>query len=90
MATALGVSPATAYRDTLALRPPPDENGMIEVGKTMGLDGKVRPNRRVYTGDRDARILELRAAGRSVRAIASECECSVGTVHRIIKRNREA
>jgi len=34
---------------------------------------------------RTARIRELRAAGMSLRAIAREIECSVVTVHRIIK-----
>ncbi|WP_420898503.1 helix-turn-helix domain-containing protein [Cryobacterium lactosi] len=51
----------------------------------MGLDGKVRPSRRVDTTERDARISELRASGISIRAIATSVGCSVGTVHRVLK-----
>ena len=66
----------------------PDENGMITVGKVLGLDGKVRPHRRFDTTDRDARIRSLHADGLSMRTIASEVECSVGTVHRVIAADR--
>jgi DNA-binding NarL/FixJ family response regulator len=62
----------------------PDEDGTIRVGKCKGLDGKIRPNRRFDTTDRDARIVQLRSAGKAVRAIAREVGCSVGTVHRVI------
>jgi DNA-binding transcriptional regulator YhcF (GntR family) len=61
------------------------EDGTITVGRTIGLDGKLRPSRRFDTTARDNRIRELGAGGRSVRAIAAEVGCSVGTVHRVLK-----
>lgn len=55
-------------------------------GKCLGLDGKIRPNRRLDTSHRDRRIVELRVANRqSITAIANEMGCSVGTVHRTLK-----
>jgi hypothetical protein len=63
----------------------PDQDGTISVGWSVGLDGKKRPNRRFNTTARDTRIHELRTAGQSVRAIASDVGCSVGTVHRVLK-----
>lgn len=50
----------------------------------LGRDGKWRPNRRFDTTQRDRRILLLRSGGLSIRAIASEIDCSVGTVHRVL------
>ena len=50
----------------------------------LGLDGKWRPNRRVDNTSRDRNIVGLRATGRSMRDIAAEIGCSVGTVHRVI------
>ena len=64
----------------------PDEHGMIYAWKTQGLDGKKRLNRRVDTTKRDARIRGLHSEGKSVRAITGAVECSVGTVHRVLKR----
>ncbi|MFD8880892.1 helix-turn-helix domain-containing protein [Corynebacterium xerosis] len=39
--------------------------------------------------ERGQRIVELRAKGMSMRAIADEIGCSVGTVHRYVKESRE-
>ncbi|MEI7717926.1 MAG: helix-turn-helix domain-containing protein [Mycobacterium sp.] len=50
----------------------------------LGLDGKWRPNRRFDTASRDRNIVGLRATGWSMRDIAAEMGCSVGTVHRVI------
>jgi transposase len=74
----LGVSATTVYwrRRTLADE---DEFRMLE-----GRDGKRRPNRHFDNTDRDARIHELRADGKSIRVIAAEVGCSVGTVHRVL------
>lgn len=82
IAAAMGNSPTTVLKTT---RAEPDENGMIRVGKTLGLDGKVRPDRRFDTTDRDARIVRAyRSEGKTMRAIACEVGCSVGTVHRVL------
>jgi DNA invertase Pin-like site-specific DNA recombinase len=64
----------------------PDEHGMIYAWTTQGLDCKKRLNRRVDTTERDARVRGLHSEGKSVRAIAGAVECSVGTVHRVLKR----
>jgi DNA-binding NarL/FixJ family response regulator len=58
---------------------------MVTVDMAKGLDGKVRPSRRVDTSDRDERIHELRREGQPMRAIAAQVGCSVGTVHRVIE-----
>jgi hypothetical protein len=50
-----------------------------------GRDGKLRPSGRADTGDRDRQIHALRDAGKSLRAIAAEVKCSVGTVVRVLK-----
>ena len=50
-----------------------------------GRDGKVRPSGRADTGDRDRQIHALHDAGKSLRAIAAEVNCSVGTVSRVLK-----
>ncbi len=50
-----------------------------------GRDGKVRPSGWPDTGDRDRQIHALRDAGKSLRAIAAEVKCSVGTVSRVLK-----
>ena len=39
--------------------------------------------------DKRARVQELRAKGLSMRAIAAEIGCSVGTVHRYVKEVEE-
>lgn len=80
-----GVSPSTIQRD-LTARNQPDTDGMIRLGWTMGLDGKVRPDRRFDTSDRDAQIVEMHNDGKSIRQIATALGCSVGTVHRIISK----
>ena len=87
VAKMVGLSPTTVMK---ALRERPgydgDEDGNIVIDRRLGLDGKVRPSRRFDTTDRDARIRELRADGKSMRAIADEVRCSVGTVHRVLSR----
>ena len=86
IAAATGVSPMTVLR---GLKADADyqtaEDGTISYGMVLGLDGKRRPSRRFDTTARDSRICELRDAGQSVRAIAGEVGCSVGTVHRVLK-----
>lgn len=84
VAQTLGMSPTTVLKLSRQANSP-DENGMIFVGTCVGLDGKIRPSRRFDTTDRDERIRELRDAGQTVRAIAADVGCSVGTVHRIIR-----
>lgn len=86
MASAFGISPTTVQKE-IREQPgyAPDENGTIEVRRILGLDGKKRPSRRVDTTDRDERIGTLRAAGQSIRGIAAELDCSVGTVHRVLR-----
>lgn len=83
-AKALEMSPTTVMK-YLHRANPPDENGMILVRQTVGRDGRMRPDRRCDTTGRDALIRQRRAEGKSVRAIAAEVSCSVGTVHRVIK-----
>ena len=51
----------------------------------MGRDGKRRPDRRTNTEARDTKIIALRDAGWTMRDIAATAQCSVGTVHRVIK-----
>jgi len=85
-AAILGCSPSTVLRDRQ--RAPdyqPADDGTIPVRRVLGRDGKRRLNRRIDTTARDSRICELRDAGQSVRAIAGEVGCSVGTVHRVLK-----
>jgi DNA invertase Pin-like site-specific DNA recombinase len=85
IASATGISPTTVQK-ILNLLYEPDEHGMIRAWKAPGLDGKERLNRQVDTTDRDTHIRKLRATGKSIRAIAVETRCSVGTVHRVINR----
>lgn len=85
IAKTLGVSPTTAHKDIRAGNQP-DENGMIRVHHVMGLDGKVRPSVRFDTSGRDAEIRRLRAEGATIRKIADATDCSVGTVHRVLKK----
>jgi DNA invertase Pin-like site-specific DNA recombinase len=61
---------------------------MVTVELTKGLDGKIRPSRRVDTSDRDEHIRKLRREGATIRAIAAEIGCSVGTVHRVIENGK--
>ena len=84
-AAILGVSPSTIMRDIQKgddYRP--DDEGRIDVGTVMGLDGKRRPSRRFDTSARDEQICDLRYSGKSLRTIAAEVGCSVGTVHRVL------
>jgi IS30 family transposase len=88
IAKVLGVSPSTAQRDLAEQRAGRDRDlgpGRISVGWTRGTDGKLRPNRRFDTTERDNQIRRLRQQRMSVRAIASEVGCSAGTVHRVLK-----
>ena len=85
-ASVLGVSKSTVQRivsshDEVL----PDGRRVVTVGRVMGVDGKVRPSRRIDTTDRDAEIWKRRADGESLRQIAEAVECSVGTVHRVLK-----
>jgi DNA-binding NarL/FixJ family response regulator len=52
-----------------------------------GADGKTRPSRQFDTAARDDWIREQYAAGKSMRAIAAEGQCSVGTVHRVVRQH---
>lgn len=52
----------------------------------LGLDGRWRPSRRFDTAQRDRKIVLLRSARKSIRAIATEVDCSVGTVHRVLSQ----
>ena len=54
---------------------PSDENGIITYNMVTGLDGKMRPSRRVDRG-RDRQVHALRSAGKSIRAIAAEVKCN--------------
>lgn len=85
MAGALGVSPSTIQRYRKSSPGyEPDEDGTIAVTPVVGLDGKVRPSRRLDTDVRDNAIVELHRRGDSMRTIARKVGCSVGTVHRIL------
>lgn len=75
----VGVSPSTVQRWATA------DNPADARADVIGLDGKRRPGARYNTAGRDALILQRRADGLSVRAIASETGWSVGTVHCVIK-----
>jgi IS30 family transposase len=89
LAAMLGISPTTVMSDIKSADGyAPNEDGMIEVGKVMGIDGKVRPSRRIDTSRRDTLIRELFTAGHSMRSIALQVGCSVGTVHRTIAGDR--
>ncbi|BDD83453.1 hypothetical protein TPB0596_32160 [Tsukamurella pulmonis] len=56
----------------------------LNAERTVGKNGKIYPARAAGP-ERDAQIRALRAEGVSVRKIAAEVGCSVGTVHRIVK-----
>lgn len=89
IASAQGVSPTTVLK---IIQSQDDyrtaDDGTITVGRTLGLDGKIRPSRRVDTTERDLTIVAMRDAGGSIREIAGKVGCSVGTVHRVISRTR--
>jgi transposase len=84
-ADVLGVSPTTVLRARHRRDAADAPDGMAPFRRLVGNDGKQRPNRRFDTTARDARIRERAGAGLSVRAIAAEVGCSVGTVHRVLK-----
>ena len=87
MAPVFGVSASTIYRIArLAVAPVTVKDGRLQVPVAKGLDGRMRPAVRYDTTGRDARIMELREDGLTIRAIAAEVGCSVGTVHRVISR----
>jgi DNA-binding NarL/FixJ family response regulator len=80
----LPTSPSTVWRVEKATR-----GG--RVGLSLGRDGKLRPDRRIDTTARDTEIYRLYADGddigpMSMREIAAQVGCSVGTVHRVIKK----
>jgi DNA-directed RNA polymerase specialized sigma24 family protein len=81
----LGLSPSTVARRRQRQDTADAGDGMAPFRRLLGRDGKHRPSRRFDTTARDLRILALRHIGWSVRAIAGEVGCSVGTVHRVIK-----
>lgn len=83
-AQALGVSPTTVLK--VLHEATTNADGTIKVSNVKGLDGKYRPNRRYDITERDEQIRALRDTGQSVRAIAKEVGCSVGTVHRVISK----
>lgn len=88
LAAIFGVSPSTVHRDTMRRRVDrvvKDDEGNLLVPLTMGIDGKLRPAVRYNTSGRDALIRRLRAEGTTMRAIAEEVGCSVGTVHRVLR-----
>jgi len=91
MAPVMSIRPAariagvsTSWLQQLLAEASTNADGSIQVSMKMGLDGKVRPSRRFDVTGRDEAILSARAAGGSIRAIAAEVGCSVGTVHRVI------
>ena len=84
IAKMLGMSPSTVM--SVMREQPGYHDDEFPIERRLGLDGKVRPSRRVDTTERDARIRELRDDGQSIRAIADEVRCSVGTVHRVLSR----
>ena len=87
IASARGVSPSTVLRHIQATEDyQPDADGMVTVSHTMGRDGKMRPDRRTDTRERDKQIRKLHKAKVPMRAIATEVGCSVGTVHRVIRK----
>jgi Mor family transcriptional regulator len=55
-------------------------------GFSRGRDGKLRPDRQSDTTRRDAEIYHMHTDNMSMREIAAKVGCSVGTVHRIIKK----
>jgi hypothetical protein len=60
-------------------------NTDADVQQRRGLDGKWRPNRRFDTTDRDARIVRAsRVERKSIRTIAAEVGCSIGTVYKVL------
>lgn len=86
IAAITGSSPSTVMRARKqAPGYAPGTDGTITVIKVEGRDGKVRLSRRVDTTDRDATIRNLRDTGSTIRAIADSVDCSVGTVHRVLK-----
>jgi DNA-binding Lrp family transcriptional regulator len=83
IASATGISPTTVLKIVHALTD--QDDGTIRAWMARGLDGKTRLNRLVDTTDRDARIVSAyRSDGKTMRAIAREVGCSVGTVHRVL------
>lgn len=90
LAQVLGVSASTVSRD-LASEDTVDDQGrrLAAVSMVVGLDGKVRPSRRLDTAGRDAEIRRLRSAEVSMRAIAAAVGCSLGTVHRVLRQSGE-
>lgn len=84
IAELLSISPSTVARRYERVLIPDEPDGGFHVIPMTGADGKSRPSRSFDTSHRDAWIREQRAAGRSIRAIATDGQCSVGTVHRVL------
>lgn len=86
-AGATGMSPSAAQRFLAQVSDNGD--GTIRVVRKKGMDGRVRPSRRYDTSGRDEEIRRLRKRSPvhwTIRDIATEVGCSVGTVHRVLKR----
>lgn len=82
MSSAIGISPTTLNK--LVIADTTNDDGSIQVPTRTGLDGKRRPGRRFDTTYRDQQIGQLRHDGQTVRQIATNLGCSVGTVHRTL------
>ena len=67
------------------LKAPHEAKPPVETAWSPAATSKLRPSGRADTGDRDRQIHALRDAGKSLRAIAAEVKCSVGTVVRVLK-----
>jgi transposase len=83
LAKQYGVSPSTIAK---MVRKAEQDFEQQQPKLIMGRDGKRRPDRRYDTSTRDAKIIGLRLEGYSLRQIASEVSCSIGTVFRIVRR----
>jgi DNA-binding NarL/FixJ family response regulator len=81
-AAGLDTSPSTVWRVAKSARG-------RQIGLSLGRDGKLRPDRRFDTSQRDAEIYRLYVEDMSMREIAAKVGCSVGTVHRVIKKLEE-
>ncbi len=85
-AAKLGIRPtAVQHRRQRSPEYQADDDGMVTVERVRGRDGKLRPDRAVDTTQRDKQIFRLYYRDhKSMRAVAAELGCSVGTVHRVL------
>jgi len=89
IANTRGVAPSTELRRRQRRADyQPDADGKITVRMTKGLDGRIRPDRRADTTERDKLIRELHKSKVPMRDIANQAGCSIGTVHRIISKEK--